>query len=52
MLTELLYSWKNAKDRLRQALALKMLAEAEAAIGKWKPSSSHKNHGNTFTNRS
>jgi len=42
MLTELLYSWKNAKDRQRQALALKMLAEAEAAIGKWKPSSSHK----------
>ncbi|MCX6283674.1 MAG: hypothetical protein NTW31_05525 [Bacteroidetes bacterium] len=35
MLAEVLDSWKNAKDKQRPALALKVLAEAEASVSKW-----------------
>ncbi len=35
MLAEVLGSWKNAKDKQKQALASKILAEAEAAVSTW-----------------
>ena len=37
MLAELLGSWKNTKDKQRQAIALKVLAEAEACLAKQGP---------------
>ncbi|MCX6281328.1 MAG: AMP-binding protein [Bacteroidetes bacterium] len=36
MLGGLLDTWKNAKERQRQSIAVKILAEAEASISKWK----------------
>ena len=37
MLAEFLESWKNAKDKQRQALAMQLLEETESAIRKLKP---------------
>ena len=51
MLTELLDSWKTAKDRQRQGIAPDLLSEAEDAVRKLKPSGAGSKPGREKTAR-